>query len=685
MLNQALIHPTSIVVVGASNNPAKPGGHLLQNLIQSQFTGKLFVVNPNDDTVQGIAAFHAVADLPAVELAILAIPARACVEAVRVLAEGKNTKAFIVVSAGFGESGAEGRRLEEELTKIVTKHKASLIGPNCIGVISPFYSGVFTSPVPQLDPLGIDFVSGSGATAVFTMEAGMKKGLRFASVITVGNSAQIGVEEVLQYWDENFDEGRSSAVKLLYLESIRDPQKLLKHARSLRLKGCRLAGIKAGTGESGSRAAQSHTGAMASPDVAVDALFRKAGIIRCYGRDELTTVAGLLLLPEMKGRNLAIITHAGGPAVMLTDYLEKGGFRVPQFPDSVAKEQLKSKLYPGSSVENPIDFLATGTAQQLGEILDCCENDFPEVDAMVVIFGSPGLLPVNDVYCLLAGKMKACRKPVYPVLPSVVNAGEAIAEFIGSGNIVFTDEVELGEALVKVKNTELPWTEELDEKNMGEIHRLVEKLPDGFLSPVDGARLLEAAGIRTVSQIQAENESDAKQAALQIGFPLAMKVVGPLHKSDVGGVALNIKDLEQVCSAFRRLIAIPGATEVLLSPMISGLELYIGAKYEVGFGHLIFIGMGGVWLEIRKDVQVSLAPVGRQEALQMISKLKAYPLLCGYRGQNGVDIEEFAALVVRVSALLDAAPEISELDLNPVIAQGDQFSPVDIRICLNKK
>jgi len=312
MLNQALIQPKTIVVVGGSNNPAKPGGHLLQNLIQSQFKGDLYVVNPKDRMVQGITAFPNVIDLPKVDLAILAIPAMACVEAVRILAEEKGTKAFVIVSAGFAESGEDGKQLEHQLAEIVQKHQASLIGPNCIGVISPFYAGVFTSPVPVLDPRGIDFVSGSGATAVFIMEAGLKKGLRFASVFSVGNSAQIGVEEILQYWDENYDE-KSSKAKLLYLESIRDPKKLLKHARSLRTKGCRIAGIKAGTGEAGSRAAQSHTGAMASPDVAVDALFRKAGIIRCYGREELTTVAGLLLLPEMPGPNLAIITHAGGP------------------------------------------------------------------------------------------------------------------------------------------------------------------------------------------------------------------------------------------------------------------------------------------------------------------------------------------------------------------------------------
>ena len=347
MLNQALLQPKSIVVVGASNKVAKPGGHLLSNLIQHQFKGELYVVNSNETLVQGVPSFASVADLPEVDLAFLAIPAALCIEAVEVLASQKKTRAFVIISAGFGEAGDEGKQLEKQLQETVTKHNACLIGPNCIGLITPSFAGVFTSPVPALDPQGIDFVSGSGATAVFTLEAGMSKGLRFASVFSVGNSAQIGVEEVLEYWDENFDAETSPRVKLLYLESIREPRKLMKHARSLVSKGCRVAAVKAGVGESGARAAQSHTGALASSDLAVDALFRKAGIIRCHSREELTTIGGILLLPELRSSRLAIITHAGGPAVMMTDALEKGGFTVPRLTNPAVKKKIESGLVPG--------------------------------------------------------------------------------------------------------------------------------------------------------------------------------------------------------------------------------------------------------------------------------------------------------------------------------------------------
>ncbi|WP_372775525.1 acetate--CoA ligase family protein [Mangrovibacterium sp.] len=682
MLNQALLHPKSIVVVGASNTLSKPGGHLLQNLLVHPFTGDLYVVNPREDRIQGIEAFASVDELPAVDLAILAIPAAACVDAVEVLARDKGARGFVVISAGFSESGVEGRELETRLLSLVNLYQASLIGPNCIGLISATYAGVFTSPVPALDPQGIDFISGSGATAVFILESGMAKGLRFASVFSVGNSTQIGVEEVLEHFDQTFDPQQSSRVKLLYLESIRNPQKLLKHAGSLIQKGCRIAAIKAGVGDSGARAALSHTGALASSDLAVDALFRKAGVIRCYGREELTTMGGLLLSKEMAGTNFAVITHAGGPAVMLTDTLEKGGFKVPRILDSEKKSKLKAKLFLGASVENPIDFLATGTADQLSEIIDAGENDFSEIDAMVVIFGSPGLGAVDRVYQVLKAKMKSCRKPIYAVLPSVVNAEAEMREFIASGQVCFPDEVELGKALIRLREQSVPKiaTHEAFPIDQEAVRAIMSNAPDGFLEPAIAGELLKAAGIPVVADCVAHSENEALQAARQLGFPLVMKVVGPLHKSDVDGVVLDINTFDEVVVHFRRLMNVPGTHAILLAQMVSGMELYIGVKKEIGFGHLVLCGLGGVWLEAIRDIQCSLAPLSVEEAEQMITKLSAYPILAGFRGKAGIDLAGFVALLCRVSHLLQLAPEICEMDLNPILAQATSFQAVDIRI-----
>lgn len=683
-IHSSLFRPGSIVVVGASNQLSKPGGRLFQNLLHHHGSAVLMAVNPNETTVQGVECVASVANLPPVDLAFLAIPAAACVPAMEMLAAEKNTRAFVVLSAGFSEAGEDGKELERQLVEIANRYGASLIGPNCIGLINTRYAGAFTTPVPALSTNGVDFISGSGATAVFTIEVGRQKGLRFASVFSVGNSAQIGVEDILEHLDIHFDPHRSSRVKLLYMEAIRDPQKLLRHARSLVQKGCRIAAVKAGTGQSGVRAAQSHTGALASPDEMVDALFRQAGIVRCNGREELTTVAGILLQPGFQSPSLAIVTHAGGPAVMLTDVLEKGGFTVPRFPDSDAKTTLLAKLFPGSSAENPIDILATGTAGQLEEAIQTCNNDFEAVHGIVVIFGSPGLAPVNEVYRLLADKIKLSAKPIFAVLPSVVNAADAIREFTDAGHFCFPDEVELGKALVRVAATPKPEPNSAQPGHRllnAELIRLfVTSFKPGFLPARQLHALLDAGGIPRSREELVDTEEEARKIARRIGFPVAMKVLGPLHKSDVGGVLLNVSSDEQLHRGFRRLMQLEGAQSVLVSEMLTGTELYIGAKYEPGYGHLLMFGLGGIWLEAMKDFQSLLVPVTAHQVEQAMGQLKGLPVLQGKRGQGGISISGFADLVCRVSALLELVPEIQELDLNPVFARNDVFRVADVRI-----
>ncbi len=619
--------------------------------------------------------------MPNTDLAIIAIAAKYCPPTIEFLARKKGTRAFIVISAGFGEEGEEGALFEKKMLTTVEETGACLIGPNCIGFMNHNYYGVFTMPLPKPDPKGIDFISGSGATAVYIMESGMIKGLSFASVYSVGNSTQIGVEDVLEYMDQNYREEISPAIKLLYIENVGNPKKLLKHAASLVRKGCRIAAIKAGSTEAGSRAASSHTGALASPDTAVDALFRKAGIVRCFGREELTTVASIFQHKIPQGRNIAVITHAGGPAVMLTDALSEGGFKVPQLSGPKA-EVLLAKLHPGSSVSNPVDFLATGTAQQLGDIIEACENDFDEIDAMVVIFGSPGLSRVYDVYELLDRKMKTCKKPLYPVLPSLINAREEINSFIEMGHVNFPDEVIFARALSLIKKTPLPvlgddTIPDMDKKKIREVIRGAES---GYLKPDQVGELLDAAGIARVKEITVTSLQQALKASLNIGFPMVMKVIGPLHKSDVGGVVLNIRTEDEVKSHFTKLINIPDTNAVLMQAMKSGIELFAGAKRDEKFGHLILGGLGGIFIEILKDVSSALVPLHKEEALGMITGLKAYKMIQGVRGNAGVDEEKFSEVLVRLSELVLIAPEIIEMDLNPLLGEGDNVFAVDARI-----
>lgn len=690
MIAKELLNPRSIVICGASSDVHKPGGKALKNLLESPFKGQVYAVNPKETEVQGVKCYVKVDDLPQVDCAILCIAAKFCAQTVDVLAKEKGTKGFIIISAGFSEENAEGAAIEKHIVDTINSVGGSLIGPNCTGFLNTNYAGCFDAPIPHLDPKGVDFITGSGATAVFIKEYGMSNGLKFNSVWAVGNSAQLGIEDVLEHLDETFDPEKSSRVIMLYMEKIGDPQRLLKHSRSLINKGCHIAAIKSGGSAAGSRAASSHTGALATNDAAVDALFRKAGIVRCQNRQELTTVCAVFMHPEIKGKRCAVITHAGGPAVMLTDVLSNGGMEVPSLKEHPASPALLEKLFAGSSVGNPIDFLATGTAEQLGYIIDAVENDYTDIDFSVVIFGSPGLFSNKEVYDLLDEKMKTCKKPIFPVLPSIINVKEEIEDFIAKGRINFPEECVLGNAICKVYHTPKPQPEHVETPkiDVARIRKTVERCKDGYMEIADYNELLDAAGISRKKSVEVSKKEDALAFAKEVGcskdVPLVMKVVGPLHKSDVGGVTLGVKDLDTVAKEFDRLIVIPETYAVEMYPMLDGIDVYIGAIRDAKFGHQIFFGLGGIFIEVLKDVQSALAPITAAEAKEMLKQLKGYKILEGVRGQEGVNLDLYADQVARVSALVQAAPEIAEMDLNPLLGNPRYVTAVDARIRLEK-
>ena len=685
MINDKLINPASIVVVGGSDDLFKPGGKVLKNIIDGKFAGKLYVVNPRHDIIQGIKSYKDLKDIPETDLAILAIPAPLCLNAVELLVRNKKTKAFIIISAGFSEAGAEGLKLEKEIVGVIDNAGGCLIGPNCIGVVTQTYQGVFTSPVPKLNIKGCDFVSGSGATAVFIFESAVPKGLNFSSVYSVGNSSQTGVEEVLEFWDNSYEPEISSPIKLIYVESIRNPDKLLHHASSLIRKGCRIAAIKAGTTEAGSRAASSHTGAMASSDSAVEALFRKAGIVRCSGREELTTVASVFFHKKLKGKNIAIITHAGGPAVMLTDALSAGGMNIPKI-EGVHHDNLLAMMNPGASAVNPIDMIATATTDQLDRVIEYVDKQLPLIDGMSVIFGSNGLNDMTEIYDLLHKKILDCSKPLYPILPSVTSSSKELGYFLNKGHVNFPDEVVLGRALTKIFNTPSPAEEKIFLENIDVplVRKIIDESPDGYLEPAIIHSLLNAAHIPVVKEQVVSSIKELLSVAKKTGYPLALKVVGPVHKSDVGGVTLNIKSVKHLEAEFRRMMQIKGVKTVLVQQMLSGTELFIGAKYEPRFGHIILCGLGGIFVEALGDVSSGLAPLTFNEAESMIRSLRSYTIIKGTRGKPGINEAKFAEIIVRLSSLLRYATEIKEMDLNPLIGSPDGITVVDARIRIER-
>ena len=686
MINKQLLQPESIVVVGGSNNIHKPGGAIVRNLLEGKYAGELRVINPKEEEVQGIPAIHDVKELPPTDMAILVVAARFCPDYVEYLAKEKQVRAFIIISAGFGEETAEGAKLEQRIVDICNQYDCALIGPNCIGLLTRHHHSVFTKPIPHLTPRGVDFISGSGATAVFILESAVSKGLSFNSVWSVGNGRQIGIETVLEYMDENFDAERDSMVKLLYIENIADPDKLLYHATSLIRKGCRIAAIKAGSSESGSRAASSHTGAIASSDSAVEALFRKAGIVRCFSREELTTVGCIFTLPRFNGRNFAIVTHAGGPGVMLTDALSKGGMNVPPLPHDLA-EELKEQLLPGSSVANPIDILATGGSEHLAAAIDFCENKLDNIDAIMVIFGTPGLVQLYSVYDVLHKKMLECKKPIFPILPSVNTAGEEVQEFLHKGHVNFSDEVTLATALTQVMRTPAPADQQvtIHGVDVPRIRRIIDGIKeDGYIAPALVHELLDSAGIPTVPELVSTSKQEVADFAERCGYPVVAKVVGPVHKSDVGGVALNIRSRQVLEAEFDRMMQLPEATGVMVQKMLRGTELFIGAKYEERFGHVVLCGLGGIFVEVLKDVSSGLAPLSLAEAQSMIHSLRGYKIIKGTRGQSGINERKYAEIIVRLSTLLRFATEIKEMDINPLLADAENVIAVDARIRVEK-
>ena len=686
MINEQLLNPRSIVVIGGSNNVHKPGGAIVRNLLNGDYQGDLRIVNPKEDTIQGIKAFHDVKEIPPTDLAILVVAAKYCPDYVDYLCTEKGVRAFVIISAGFGEETKAGAELEQRILDTCEQYGAALIGPNCIGLLTRNHHSVFTLPIPNLDPKGADFISGSGATAVFILESAVAKGLKFNSVWSIGNGKQIGIEDVLQYMDDHFNPETDSKVKLLYIENISNPDKLLYYASRLIRKGCRIAAIKAGSSESGSRAASSHTGALASSDAAVEALFRKAGIVRCFSREELTTVGCIFTLPPLNGKNFAIVTHAGGPGVMLTDALSKGELNVPKIEGPVADE-LKTKLFPGSSVANPIDFLATGTPEQLGLIIDYCEQKFDQIDAIAVIYGTPGLTQLYEAYDVLDRKIRECKKPIFPILPSLHTAGPEVEEFLKKGHVNFSDEVTLATALSQIMKTPQasPFEVELYGVDITRLHQIISGIhQQGYISPDLVREILSCAGIPLVPELVSSSKDELIAFAEKTGYPVVAKVVGPVHKSDVGGVTLNIRSADHLALEFDRMMQIPDATGVMVQKMLKGTELFIGAKYEERFGHVVLCGLGGIFVEVLKDVSSGLAPLSYAEAYSMIHSLRGYKIIKGTRGQKGLNEQKYAEIIVRLSTLLRFATEIKEIDINPLLADDQNVIAVDARIRIAK-
>jgi acyl-CoA synthetase (NDP forming) len=678
-----IIHPKSIAVVGASNSVNKPGGSVTRNIIENNFTGTLYLVNKSGENVRGMSTYTTVEALPGeIDLGIIVVPGVGVHQAMVELIQ-KKCKTIIVLTAGFGETDEKGRIEERRLVELAEQHGVTMIGPNCVGIITPHYCGKFAGIVPKMKKGSIDVISASGATVDYLMEQAGVRGLTFDNVITLGNSAHYGVEDVIALLDETHS-SEHAPVKFIYIETVKKPQKLLKHARSLTKKGCVLVGIKSGVTDDGSRAAASHTGAMATSDTAVQALFDKAGIIRVRSKYELVEVGCALhgLKNKTNLQKIGIITDAGGPGVMCADELNKYGVSIPRLREAT-QAKVAGCLPKYATVTNPIDCLPTQTGKQIADVVKVLDDEKEDIDAIVVLTGNSTLFDKWECYSAIAGCMDNGSIPVLPVLSAVTTSADLIDRFKKEGRTYFVEEVNLGSALGKLANRMALYEPENALRNYDKkkIAAILEGCT-GVLPARKCIDLLDAVGVGQPKQCIVTNVEELTERAKALAFPVVAKIIGPLHKSEVGGVVVGITNPHELVSAWQRLSRLERFEGVLLQEMIGGAEVIIGANKETGYGHVVMFGLGGIFTEVFKDSQFALAPLGLQESERLIRSIRSFKMLEGVRNQKGMSIAKLADYLTRVSMLVHEFPQISEIDLNPVKGEGEGLSVVDCRIII---
>jgi acetyltransferase len=681
-----LFHPKSIVVIGAGNNILKPGGRVFYNILENGYAGDLWAVNPKTPDVQGRPAFKTIQDLPGPpDLAIVAIPSGAVLPAMQSLAD-KGTGAVIVLTSGFGEKNAQGKALEQEMLAIGKAAGMDIIGPNCSGFMTRSYKGKFAGILPDRPGRAVDIISGSGATVDYIMEVADRRGLSFGTAVNLGNSIQYGVEDLIAMYDEHYgpEDGK---VLLVYLEAVRKPALLLRHARSLMEKGCTVIAVKSGNTPDGSRAAASHTGAMANSDTAVQALMDKAGIIRVGSRADMidTACAAIACRGRLPGTaKVCVLTDAGGPGVMMSDEISRQGLSMARFSPSTLS-RLEAILPPEAAFANPIDCGASRNEHTIEDIITLMgREEKGNVDAIAVIIGNSLLTDNAPIYEAIGRAMKESPIPVAPVFSSLTTAEDLINRFIDSGAVFFQDEVSLAKAMALLRSRSGP--EQENPALSGYDRDTAASVLDGkqgILSAEDVHQLLKAAGFRPVPQTLIKDRAQAAAALKDQAFPAAVKVLGPLHKTDSGGVRLNVPGPAEALAAFDDMMAIDGAQGVLVQPMVTGTEMILGISREEGFGHLVMFGIGGIFTEVLKDVSFGLTPLTPTESLDMVRGIKGVSVLSGLRGQKGVSLEAAADCLRRLSLLATDFPQIKEMDINPLKGNDEALFAVDVRIILD--
>jgi acetate---CoA ligase (ADP-forming) len=689
------LNPGSVAVIGASRQRGTVGGEIFHNLLEVGFNGPVYPVNVNADVVQSVRAYPTIADVPGeVELAVVAVPAPAVTGAVRECAH-KGVRAVVVVSAGFAETDEEGAERQRELLEICRAAGIRLVGPNCLGILNTAEDVRLNATfAPGAPPAGrVAFVSQSGALGLALIELAGGRDLGLSSFASVGNKADISGNDLLSYWGD--DEGTD--VALLYVESFGNPRRFSTIARRI---GARkpIVAVKAGRSQAGARAISSHTGALlAASDVTVDALFRQAGVIRTDSLGEMLDVASLLQSqPLPAGRRVAILTNAGGPGIMCADACEAAGLEVPPLPDDVQRE-LSGFLAPEASVVNPVDMIATASADQYGRGIAALAG-CGAVDALIVIFVRPLLTRAKDVAGAISGAVEGLSREL-PVLAVFMSAERELTPGREGGLPVprFQYPEDAARAMARAalhaewRRTPVETAPEPDDLRKEEAAAVIAEAlaaGPGWLELTRVARLLDCYRIPMAAWRVAASPAEVGAAAQELGGHVAVKAMGRelVHKTELGAVRLGLASPAEAERAGAEIDAALGSAgrareAFLVQKMIeSGVEMLIGVVGDPVFGPVVACGAGGVQAELLKDVAVRLTPLSDHDPGEMVRSLRTFPLLTGYRGAPEADLNALEDLLLRVSALVESHREVAELDLNPVLARPDGAMVVDARV-----
>jgi len=695
----SFLRPKSIAVIGASRQKGSIGGELFRNIIEGGFNGPAYPVNAKADVVQSVAAYRSVLDIPGpVDMALIAVPASAVVAVARECAQ-KRVHSLVVISAGFAELGQGGVHRQEELVQVCREAGMRLVGPNCMGIINNDaevqLNAQFSPFKPEPGRLG--FLSQSGALGIAVIDHANRLGLGMSSFVSVGNKADISGNDLIQYWE---DDGKTDVI-LLYLESFGNPRKFVRIAKRVAKKKPIIA-VKSGRSVAGFRATQSHTGALvATSDVSVDALFRQSGVIRTDSLEEMFDAAALLeTQPLPRGDRVGIITNAGGAGILAADACEDLGLMVPEL-SSATQVALRGFLHPDAGVRNPVDMVASATAEDYARSIQTVAGD-PGVDALIVIFIPPIAVRPQDVANEILKVASILRRRLTILctfmacrgIPSLLSDGEVRVPsypFPEAAARALAQAVHYSQWLMAPEGRQPRFSDLKKEEAISLVATALGR-GAGWLPPEETEILLTCYGIPLVETLSAATPAEAARAATTFPGAIALKAIAPglFHKTEMGGVKLGLRGEDEVRSAAELMLERLGSTSLkvsgfLVQPMVhGGVEMLVGVTNDPIFGPVLVCGAGGVLVELLKDLSVRLTPITDRDATDMVASLKTFPLLMGYRGGARQDIAKLEEIVLRVGALVEDLPEVAELDLNPVMVlpEGRGVRVVDARIRL---